>query len=194
MKTKILVVALMLITAASLAFAGYSFARAQSPTPGSEGDGQSYLHQELQGRPAHGPGGMPFEGPGGMQFFGLGGSGEYGPFSDKPEGAFGPLAEYIKQAVADLLGLTVEELEQAREDGTPFADLLDAAGLTVEEFVEAMKAQKETIVAQAVEDGAITQEQADFILEHCDCLRRPHRPGFWRRMWRQSQDIGAGGG
>ncbi|MEW5986525.1 MAG: hypothetical protein AB1791_07835 [Chloroflexota bacterium] len=66
---------------------------------------------------------------------------------------------------ASVLGLTVEELEAAVADGTTFSELLDQAGLTATEYRDAMDEAYQAAVAQAVEDGLITQEQADLALE-----------------------------
>ena len=65
------------------------------------------------------------------------------------------------ELAASVLGLTVEELEAAREDGTTRSELLEAAGLTQAEFVTAYEAAYQAAVDQAVADGIITQEQAD---------------------------------
>lgn len=70
-----------------------------------------------------------------------------------------------KEITASVLGITVEELEAAREDGSSRSDLLDAAGLTAEEFATEMQAAYDAAVAQAVADGVITQEQADQLSE-----------------------------
>lgn len=77
-----------------------------------------------------------------------------------------PLAPYVEAAVADILGIRVEDLQAARENGTRTSELLDAAGLTAEEFKTALETATPDIVAQALADGAITQEQADLILEN----------------------------
>jgi hypothetical protein len=77
-------------------------------------------------------------------------------------GAGQALREYLDHdaVLADLLGLSTEELESAKEDGS-IRDLVEASGLTQEEIMAAMQEAHETAVAQAVADGVITQEQAD---------------------------------
>ncbi len=72
------------------------------------------------------------------------------------------LREYTdhEAVLADLLGLTVEELEAAKEDGS-IRDLVEASGLTQEEIQAAMEEAHDAAVAQAIADGVITQEQAD---------------------------------
>ena len=72
------------------------------------------------------------------------------------------------ESVADILGLTVEELEAAREDGITMDELLEDAGLTEDEFREAAgaarEAAREARVAEALENGDITEEEAEAIL------------------------------
>jgi hypothetical protein len=64
--------------------------------------------------------------------------------------------------MAQVLGLSVDELAAAREDGT-LRDLL--ANITPADLQERMSAAAEAAVAQAVADNVITQEQADLVLE-----------------------------
>lgn len=59
---------------------------------------------------------------------------------------------------ADILGLTVEEVEAGN-----LRDLIEESGLSRAELSEAMQAAYADAIAQAVEDGVITQEQADLI-------------------------------
>ena len=74
--------------------------------------------------------------------------------------------------MAGVLGLSLAELEDAREEGKSLSTLLDEQGLTVEEFVAAL----ETAFQDAVQDlvpEVLTQEQADQILESGEGM-----PGF----------------
>ncbi len=65
--------------------------------------------------------------------------------------------------MADVLGLTVEEFEAAREDGS-LRDLL--ANITPAELQEKMQAAFETALQQAVDDNVITADQAELIREN----------------------------
>ena len=69
------------------------------------------------------------------------------------------------EMLAKALGISVEELDAAREDGTRIPDLLEELGLTEEEFQANMQTVRQEMLQQAVEDGLITQEQADLLLE-----------------------------
>jgi hypothetical protein len=70
-----------------------------------------------------------------------------------------------RELMAKALGISVEELEAAREEGKSMADLIDELGLELDAVREAKQAAYQEAVEQAVEDGVITQEQADLILE-----------------------------
>lgn len=71
----------------------------------------------------------------------------------------------LKQVKADALGITVAELDQAKEDGIRLGELAEENGTTVEAVKDAVNAAKEAMLQAAVDDGTITQEQMDEILE-----------------------------
>lgn len=68
-----------------------------------------------------------------------------------------------KALTAEVLGTTVEALEAAKEEGVSRQELLEEAGLTREEFSVAMEEAYAAALAQAVEDGLITAEQAELV-------------------------------
>ena len=72
--------------------------------------------------------------------------------------------EKIEAAVADALGISVEELEVARAEGKTLADLADEYDVELDVVQAAMQAARDEALRQAVTDGIITQEQADNIL------------------------------
>src|SRR5574341_831666 len=109
--------------------------------------------------------GGPDYGRGGM----MGGYG-YGPgmMGGWGEG-YGPMAEYhdlMVETLAGELGLTADELQAEFEAGKTIWQIAEAQGLSDEELLAAMSAAREVMVNQALEDGAITQEQADWMLSH----------------------------
>lgn len=61
-------------------------------------------------------------------------------------------------AIADALGITVEELEAAKEAGTSLADL---AGDDISALVDLFTERATERINDAVESGRLTQEQAD---------------------------------
>jgi hypothetical protein len=62
--------------------------------------------------------------------------------------------------MAQVLGVTVEELQAAKTAGT-MQELVEASGLTQAEIMTALQEAHAAAIAQAVADGLITQEQAD---------------------------------
>jgi nucleoid DNA-binding protein len=70
---------------------------------------------------------------------------------------------------AEQLGMTLEELVTALEDGeTTIADLATAQGVDPQAIADAYIAARADLLAQAVADGRITQSQADLMLEHME--------------------------
>ncbi len=64
--------------------------------------------------------------------------------------------------MAGVLGIDVEELQAAREAGTPMSELL--GDMSFEEFAAAMQDAYQAAVQQAADDNVITDEQAEQIL------------------------------
>jgi hypothetical protein len=80
------------------------------------------------------------------------------------------------EAAAEALGMTADELSTQLWGGRTLADLADRAGVdlqTVRDAVEAaQKANVRASIEQAVEDGRLSQEQADWLLQGLD-------QGYW---------------
>jgi hypothetical protein len=88
-----------------------------------------------------------------------------GGFGGQANGSYGPLHDYMFPAVAEALGLTSEELQAAHDSGQTFYDIAAAQGLTVEEAQALMADVRAQALEQAVADGKITQEQADWMAQ-----------------------------
>lgn len=124
-------------------------------------------------------------------FGGRGFRGSFGGFD-------GPLHDVMSAAIADALGISVDELDAAEAEGKTAWDLAQEQGLTQEEFAILMSEARSAALAQAVADGTITQEQVDAMQSYgagqqfngfasglADCddsgprgSRRPGGPGF----------------
>jgi len=101
---------------------------------------------------------------------------------------WGPGSQVGLQAAAEALGMSVDELTTQLWGGKTLADLAEEKGLDLAELkatVEAaVQAERETAmratIEQAVEDGTITQEHADWLLEGLDkgFLMKGFGPGF----------------
>jgi hypothetical protein len=86
-------------------------------------------------------------------------------------------------AIAEALGLTPNELfTESHDEGKSVADIAEERGVDLETVKDALKAnraeaQREAI-EQAVEDGRISQEQADWLLEGLEKGFHPGGPGM----------------
>jgi hypothetical protein len=69
-------------------------------------------------------------------------------------------------AIAEALGISVEELDAALAEGKTLYILAQELGVDFADVQAAMQAAHEAALAQAVADGLISQEQADWILSH----------------------------
>ncbi len=67
--------------------------------------------------------------------------------------------------VANTLGISVDELEAAKEDGSSVSDLAAANGVSTDAIADAIYAASVTKVNQMVADGDLTQEEADALLD-----------------------------
>lgn len=94
-----------------------------------------------------------------------------GPWMRRPGGGHGwmgrgaaHLPEYREQmqaALAEALGISVEELEAARAEApTPF-EVADQLGVDPAKFHQAIEAARQEAIEQAVEDGVLTPEQGE---------------------------------
>ena len=97
-----------------------------------------------------------------MMFTGRGPGGGHG---------FG-LGDAELEAAADVLGMTTDEVTSALQDGKTLQDLADTTGVDIADVQAAIQAVHETEmrdrIAQAVEDGTMTQEKADWLIEGLD--------------------------
>jgi len=64
---------------------------------------------------------------------------------------------------AQALGMTVEELQAAKDAGKTTQDLLTEKGMTTEQYQTALNTAWKAALDQAVKDGTITQAQADLL-------------------------------
>jgi hypothetical protein len=151
LKRKKLYVVLATVGGLALLLAGLSgiaVVSAQEPTPESEG------------APACGMWGR------GRGLFGFGRGGPWTMFD----------------TAAEALGLTPEKLFSELHGGKSLDEVAEEQGVEMETVQEALSAAREAAmrdaIAQAVEDGDISQEQADWLLEGLEKGYMPRRRGF----------------
>ena len=93
-----------------------------------------------------------------------------GPWGHQPGYGVGPgqglMADYsdiIHEAIADALGINVSDFEAAIEDGETVFSLAQEYGVDFDELRAAMDEARAEAVDQAIEDGTITEEQAEWM-------------------------------
>jgi hypothetical protein len=113
--------------------------------------------------------------------FGLGMHGRFG--------GEGFMHDTIMEVFAEALGLSVTDLEERLEAGETMWQIAEAEGLSAEELGELMSTARQEALEQAVEDGLIPEDRAEWMEENgfqhgfgglgdCDGGFRHGRPGM----------------
>lgn len=101
-----------------------------------------------------------------FQMFGRGGFGMR--MHAMTERGSGLLHDYVHPTLAEAFGLTSDELQARIEAGDTLWAIAEEQGLTQDEFWALKVSVHTQAVEDALADGVITQEQADFILERIE--------------------------
>ena len=75
----------------------------------------------------------------------------------------GPMHDYMEQAMADAVGLSLKEFEARHDAGETFYQIALAEGFTAEEIPALMHDARNKGLDAAAAAGVITQEQADWM-------------------------------
>lgn len=154
-KTTILVVALVAVLAVAALGAGVAFA--QTPTPATGfgwmmgGNGQTGYGRGMMGGYAQNGDGWEW----------MNAMHEWMTTS-------GGMHTFIWNALAEKLGLTSDELYAEVNSGKTIAQIAEAKGVSRADLIAALETAHQNSLAQAITDGALTQEQADSILAQMD--------------------------
>ena len=91
----------------------------------------------------------------------------------------GVLGEYMDAALADALGIKLDELEELKEEGFNLREYAEENEISPEELAELMVEVQTNAINAALADGAITQEQAEHMLSMVENhgSRIPMMPG-----------------
>ncbi len=123
-----------------------------------------------------------FEQMEGRGFGPMGGRGMRGGFGFEgfPTRGDGFLQEYLDNALADALNVSPNELQTMKEGGLNLRDYADENEMTVEELADLMKEVHTKAIQAAFDDGAITKDQYDMMMERLENSdgRLPFGPGF----------------
>ena len=81
------------------------------------------------------------------------------------QGGYGWMHDYVEQALATKLGLTEKQVEDQLAAGKPMYQIALDNGIKQEDLANFMSEVHKDAFAQAVKDGVITQERADWMLQ-----------------------------
>lgn len=76
--------------------------------------------------------------------------------------------QQVWTAIAQKLGMSYDQLTQAVQNGQSVEQLAQAKGVSLDELKQAAIAALRNSIADLVTQGAMTQEQADWMLDHID--------------------------
>jgi hypothetical protein len=156
MKKILLIVVGFLVAVSVFGVAGFAYAQSQTPPtpeypygPGMMGGGygRSYGHGMMGGYGMHAQSGVER-----MDW-----GGEYGPMHDA-----------MIAALAEALGLTPGELEARHDAGETMWQIAESEGLSTDEIQDLMLAAHDAALDDAVANGLLTEEQAEWMDAHMD--------------------------
>ncbi len=108
------------------------------------------------------------------------GRGPCGQVDGQRGGGEGFLKEYMPSALASEFGLTLEELDALHEEGITLWEYAQGEGISSEEFQDKMITSRQAALQEAVADGVLSQEQADWMLDRMNNFgagNRQSKPG-----------------
>ena len=159
MKKILLVVAGFVVATLVFGVAGFAYAQSQTPPTPEYPYGPGMMGNYDNDASGYGHGMMDSYGGRGM----MGGYGMMGW-----NGEEGPMHAAMVAAVAEALGLTPEEIEARHDAGETLWEIAEAEGLSTEEIQDLMFSAHDVALEDAVANGWLTQEQADWMDSHMD--------------------------
>ena len=84
------------------------------------------------------------------------------PFGDTDN----PLHEYMSEALANALGISVEEFNAFREEGLTFFGIANELNLDLDSLSVTVAQIRTDAIELAFADGVLTQEQYEYMLQH----------------------------
>lgn len=156
------------IVVVALAFLGVTLAFAQQPDPTNTPSWLDRMNNMMQGAGSGMMGGRGMMGGSDQSMLEMhrqmtqnGGMGGMHQWMHQAGGVH----ETVWNAIAEQLGMTSEELTAAIDGGKTLAQIAEEKGVSTADLAATMESGMKAGLAKAVEDGILTQEQADQMLE-----------------------------
>jgi len=111
------------------------------------------------------------------------------------QGGYGWMHDYVEQALAAKLGLTEQQVEDQLAAGKAMYQIALDNGIQQEDLASFMNDVHKDAFVQAVNDGVITQERADWMLQRMQNMYQSgYGPGNCPMHNGQGRPFGQGGG
>ena len=76
----------------------------------------------------------------------------------------------VMDVIAELLGMTPEEIHAERVEGKTLAEIAANKDVSEQELIDAIVASQKEAIAQALEEGLLTQAQADWLAAKAEAM------------------------
>jgi hypothetical protein len=98
--------------------------------------------------------------------------------------------------VSQLLGMTAEEIQAQRQEGNSLVQIAATKGVSEQQLVEAILADREAEINARVTASTLTQEQADLMLQQMEqnVVRAINRTTIGQPEWAGTNGAGQGNG
>lgn len=182
-KYTVFAIAALLVT--SLSVAGLAYAQEESPEGSCQREGGEGFNPENRPEGGRGPGRHFAAGSRQEGFSPENAPDGFGPQSnrlgfEKPDIGLDEIDreafhEIVMENISSALGISVEELQESKDNGVKFIELAESLGYTTEDIPDLMKGAWAEALEQAVDENILTQEQADWLADKGGKLLRHRR-------------------
>lgn len=160
MKKTLLILSIIGVTVLVFGAAGFAYAQNQTPPVPEYPYGQGMMGGF--GRGMHALNGVDRDGD--PDSYGPG----YGHGMMGWNGEYGPMHESMVAALAETLELPVDEIEARHESGETLWEIAETEGLTADEIRELMSSAHDIALEDAVANGWMSEEQAEWMDDHME--------------------------
>ena len=90
------------------------------------------------------------------------------PFEASGDDVRQVLHSYMVSAMANALGISIEDFESYRESGLTIFEIAEELNLDIDALSEAVSQVRQDAIDMAFADGVLTQDQYEFMIERAD--------------------------
>jgi hypothetical protein len=182
MKKILVISAIVVVVVVAVTAVGFAYAQTQTPPfrsgVGTMGGGRGFAGA------GYGPGAMmgrlvSTPASGANNSYGPGVMGGRAGWGMMGVAGYGPMHDFMVDALANELGMTTAEVQSAIQSGKTPYQIAQEKGYTAAQISDLMEKMHDEALQQAVASGALTQEQADWMDQHMQQMwSNGFGPGF----------------